>query len=413
MLDFDSLTVSNKCMFKKCIVLILALWPWHNAFAVPYTPFEFFNAQREKEKDICSETAVAGMPPERSQDSLPICSAFSSAAIVQFQVCKKIPGACVDGKPKTMKTTVSPLSMVSWMRTNTGIGVAGNSSNFRSLQFYAGSAGASDALSNASFGPVFVAESCYPFDQLVNEHGLENFDKVQGLVKVIENEYTKASTEGDGLCEDCLKGAAFEGAAKQLGISAGNIAGAITNAKAEKETSGQFLRDLMLGQCEDTIKFRPSQAPKFEVFPKVAGDFSYEKWIGKVKEVLSSGNPLAFDGICLEYDGPKCKTEHSVAISGYRKVCKKDPQTLDQKVCKVSCRDVVKIHNSWGKDWQSKIAGDVGGDGEGWVDAIKLTEYVTKNKSKNKENFISIPFKRIKLILKCNYPNRHPTNNLT
>jgi hypothetical protein len=380
MLDFISLTVSNKSMFKKCFVSLLALWSWQNAYAVPHDPFEFFNAQQEaKQTDICVDDKVNGMPPVRSQDSFPMCSSFASAAVVQFHVCKRLPGSCVDGVPKSDKFTVSPFSMLAWTRTNKGMG-AMNSNNFSNLQLFpepGKGGGAPDALKNASMSFVFFAESCFPFDQLANKFGLYNFDKTEKLVKIIEGEYQKASLEGKGICEECLTGAAL-----QLGItsSADDIKAKLVSAKAEDATPGQYLHKLMLSNCSDIVKFRPSQAPKFDSFPSKPADFTYEKWIGKVKDVVKSGNPLTFDGICLEYNKDQtCKTFHSVAISGYRKVCKNVENLKllptgknEKEKCTVECRDLVKVQNSWGADWQT--------NSDGWVDAKVLAEYATKNK---------------------------------
>lgn len=367
-------------MFKKCFVSLLALWSWQNAYAVPHDPFEFFNAQQEaKQTDICVDDKINGMPPFRSQDSVPMCSSFSSAAVAQFHVCKRIPGACVDGVPKSSKFTISPFSTLAWTRTNKGMG-ATNSANFTNLDIYSDplrGGGATDALKNASMSFVFFAESCFPFDQLANKFGLNNFAKTEMLVKTIEGEYQKASLEGKGICEDCLTGAAME-----LGIksSVDDIRAKLVEAKAADATSAQFLHKLMLENCPDNISFRPTQQPKFDSFPSKPADFTYDKWIGKVKDVLKGGNPLTFDGICLEYNIDKtCKTPHSVAISGYRKVCK-NVESLkllptgknEKEKCAVECRDLVKVQNSWGANWQA--------NSDGWVDAKVLTEHARKNK---------------------------------
>ncbi|MNT58070.1 hypothetical protein D3C72_1954850 [compost metagenome] len=84
--------------------------------------------------------------------------------------------------------------------------------------------------------------------------------------------------------------------------------------------------------------------------------------IDKIKEVLNQDNPLSLDGICIEYSGTECKTRHSVVISGYRKMCKGVGKER-------SCRDVLRVQNSWGKDWQEDF-------GNGWVDAKELLSSV-------------------------------------
>lgn len=369
-------------MFKKCFVSLVVLWSCSSSMAVVHNPFEFFNEKREgKTSKVCDTSKPIKMAPERSQGDIPICGAYSSAAVIQFQVCKKFSGACIDGVPTSAKTTVSPLSTLTWMRPNPGKNSGELSSDFTSLKFYTTEVGgAADVLLNASKFPSFFSESCFPIDQLVNRFDNKDFKKI---ISTIETEYSKAKLEGDGICVDCLKGSALETSAKALGISSEKIAEKLVEAKKEDASPSQYLQKLMLENCPDKIKFRPSQAPKVDYFPRQSADFTYEKLIGKVKEVLSGGNPLTMDNICIEYkaDG-SCKTFHSVAISGYRKVCKNIDDEKDK--CSVQCRDVVKVHNSWGADWQKRLEiaeGKEAGDGEGWVDAKKLTEYMTKNRS--------------------------------
>lgn len=91
--------------------------------------------------------------------------------------------------------------------------------------------------------------------------------------------------------------------------------------------------------------------------------------IEKVKEVLKSGNPLTFDDVCLNYSNSKCTQTHSLVIAGYRKMCKSDG----------TCRDVVKVQNSFGKDWQEQNA-------DGWLDAETLFRNTLSQKGRAKNS---------------------------
>ena len=356
-------------MFKKCFILLMALWSCPSALAVPHNPFEFYNDQAEK-SPACEKRQIEDMPPARSQDSLPICFAMSSAVIAQHAICKKTPERCEKGRPKTTKDSVSPLSMLAWTRTNELNKGVHQLQNHKNLQFYgAGVGGATDALRNASSSFIFFSDSCFPFDQLANEFDRTNTEKMQSLISVIKTKYEKAFTEG-GVCEECIL--EINKAAKELKVtSLGDIGKKIEDSKKNKENSGQFLHSLMLGGCKDgLITLKRSQMPKYDTFPREGEDGSYSGLIGKIKNVLDGGNPLSFDGLCIEYEANgKCKTGHSVAISGYRKVCKKTDDCGKKDVC----RELLYVQNSWSPA------------DNGWVDAKKLMSYATDDNKNIKE----------------------------
>lgn len=121
--------------------------------------------------------------------------------------------------------------------------------------------------------------------------------------------------------------------------------------KASFET---FLYTSIFDSCEDQTKL--TGYPKTIMYPENSNSkVSYSDLLNKSKEVLKTGVPFVLDGVCPFYRGKQCVGTHSVAVAGYRKVCKKDG----------SCRDLLKVHNSWGEDWQRK-------NNDGWVDAESL-----------------------------------------
>lgn len=374
----------------KYFMFLVTLWSCNLAYAVPHSPWQFVQDQGKKE---CEKEEVANMPRVRSQDSMPICSSMSSATIAQFQICKSLKIANCSRVDR--KDEVSPFSTLAWTHTNTGQGVA-ELQNHENIQIYDKTKGAAvDALGNAKKDALFVSDSCFPFDQFANDFEVEddpvkNKEKeinVRAIFDKIQTNYnryqSRKKTEGE-FCEECE---GVSGAASKLRI---NIPAQEIKKYMDKSgglNASQFLYNLMLGKCDDGVAIEPS--PKFEKFPtdfkkakklaskngsKEVPDFNYNALINKIKTVLNSKNPVAFDGVCLQYEGNKCVSGHSVVISGYRKVCK-------DSNCGTECRDIVKVQNSWGEDWQER-------NNDGWVDAKTLMSYVTEDVSRM-ENVLS------------------------
>lgn len=96
----------------------------------------------------------------------------------------------------------------------------------------------------------------------------------------------------------------------------------------------------------------------------------------KIKEVLKSGKPVLYPGMCVISESPeKCNKGggHSLVISGYKKVCDAN---------KANCKELLKIHNSWGKEWQRK-------NNDGWVEADPIIQNVLKEKNDYSTKIVS------------------------
>ena len=82
-----------------------------------------------------------------------------------------------------------------------------------------------------------------------------------------------------------------------------------------------------------------------------------------------------YPAVCaFPQNGDECKSVHSVVISGYKKVCTKDSKPV--------CKDVFKIHNSWGAEWQRM-------NNDGWVDADAFTQNTSKDNKGDKYRYPS------------------------
>jgi hypothetical protein len=381
-------------MFMKYFIALVTLWSWNIAYGIPHSPWAFVEASG---KEKCGVVEIGNMPRVRSQDSIPICGSMCTATLAQYQICKNNSGLYPDCSKIPRNQEVSPFAALAWMHTNTGSGVH-ELQNHSNLTIYGKDleGGASDGLENASGEFVFATDSCFPFDQFANDHGLNAFPKLEEIFNQIDQEYIKYAdkkerekTEGD-ICENCEVAKAV--ARLNIPVSLDEIKSSLEASKKAGKDSKQAMYDLTIGNCKEAVTL--DQSPKFDKFPKgyanavkkkdknTLKQFTYDALIGKVKNVLEGrpgnpGNPLAFDGVCLEYVGKECKkgSGHSVIISGYRRVCKNNSK------CVAECRDVVKVQNSWGKDWQIK-------NDDGWVDAETLFSYVTADPARM-ENVLS------------------------
>ncbi|MNK01200.1 hypothetical protein D3C87_189950 [compost metagenome] len=159
-------------------------------------------------------------------------------------------------------------------------------------------------------------------------------------------------------------------------------------------TYEKFLGDLLVPkQCSNKVVYlENAKNLQLETFPNDPLGFStYDESLDKIKSALANKNPVLVNSLCLDqnYDIPKaqqtivannkkivaarsrgttldknsltpeCKNEHSLVVSGYRKICKKNnPQ---------DCRVALKVHNSWGEGWQKQ-------NDDGWVDAKTLLD---------------------------------------
>ena len=81
---------------------------------------------------------------------------------------------------------------------------------------------------------------------------------------------------------------------------------------------------------------------------------------------LKYGKPVLFPSLCVSQNkGEECNETHSLVFSGFKQVRNGD-----------TIKDVFKVHNSWGQEWQIR-------NNDGWVDADLICENTAKVKSKD------------------------------
>lgn len=316
---------------------------------------------------------VQNMPRYRNIGSWGLCGAESSKNCVQWYVCKekKIPD-CTNLKPED---EVSVLSMQAWTWVTTNNPkLYGDSLLHRNLNILAyddnknpvfkGTFG-SLALSNSKREFSFHSEACYPFDQLANTNKFPSeAAAISALVKA-EKFYEENKKMTEGFCEDCFT--------TEIGNNFGIEYNRSRVANALKsDTFKQFLFELVYAGCRKKVSAKP---PIFSAFPPIpegddphanTGKFKKNDLDKKITDILTDQKaPINLDGICIVKDKSKNNKciFHAAAISGFDKVCKNENCT--------DCRDRIKIHNSWGADWQKDYTDDGYVDRQSLIDSIK------------------------------------------
>ncbi|MFP5520414.1 MAG: hypothetical protein ACLGGX_10960 [Bdellovibrionia bacterium] len=295
------------------------------------------------------------IPPIKSQDSLGICFGMCGAAVANYYLCKTTDTDC----SKLGTNSVSPLAAAGYSTTNSVYDRAGVASSHTNIRFGGSCVSVLENMGKAGF---MAKDSCFDFDTLANKYG-NDAAAIESVLKNLEAMFNK-KTEAD-FCYDCLKNELNEKLGTNLNTDD------IKAAVDRNHTFDTFLYRATIAKksCDRghyhkiDIESRPTVGVLNEIARNPDGKLALQPIkvtaiVDKIKEVLSKDFPLAISNICPISDGNKCKESHAVMITGYRKQCK--PNGKD-------CREVIRIHNSWGKAWQDQFDG-------GWVDVKSLFE---------------------------------------
>ncbi len=296
---------------------------------------------------------VKNMPRVRSQDGLNICFGFAAWTLFNQAVCKESdkdqnnPNNCLNLDPKK---TISPLHLASYSSSEKNRGAKG----FDRIPYNEGGASGS-SLKGLFRNELAYAESCYAYDQFVNKYKNDK-ERMNAAFEKLRTKYF-SNTEGS-VCVDCL----VKDLDQNFSIKSNNqeVLKALGSRSFDK-----FLFDIIFNKCEDVVdvgrKFTINAWPS-------TNNPSADETLNKIKEILATNTPLSI-GACLDKKSASlsardCDTGHDFVISGYRKFCKPDN----------TCREALKIQNSWGEDWQQD-------NNDGWVDAQNLLQYTDKGQN--------------------------------
>ena len=342
------------------------------------------------------------LPRRKSQDTFGSCSGESAAYLLTATNCRT--------QKRYQKKDTQPIACKDQPESKyfSGIDIMRYANvvpdEKLSRSFYSGISGIGsprNILSNVFFKTMGVSNSeCTSLDKT-----LVHFGDGKLLEEAQKKSWRKLKDMYDTKCEQCNLDFATTAATK--------IAEDFNIKKTNKEileafgqeTYEKFLDQLLIpNECRrlgQQVFLDDIESLDIKSFPENPLKISNEKEnLAIIKDVLSKKIPLLVNNVCLGADfdikatqektasiiskGPKskatsgntvggsgeeetCSGAHSVVISGYRKVCKKENSN--------DCRESLKIENSWGETWQKA-------HNDGWVDAksfLDRTAYLGQN----------------------------------
>ncbi len=392
---------------KRAIIptFILLLLSSSNSLAVNYVAFSKIDPSFTETKDL---KEVTNLPQTLSQDSLGICAAFAAGYILDATNCRtqKVQN------PKTKQLEEQDCSKLNPQKAFSRIDLARYSqeipekTQFRSYYNKIVEGGSTNAILENIFRKEreTVSHECSSIDKILKTFGDDkSLEEAQiGSWRNLKRTYDKL--QGKAKCTSCeldLVSTARSELSQDFSINKSNTE--ILNAFAE-DTYDKFLAKILIpDSCtkadlmvnlNDTDKLSLKSFP-----PNELATTDYDNSIKTIKEVLNKRVPIAVNNVCLGDDfnekatqrkaelihkqGSRirsttslsttqenfaCSKPHSVVISGYRKICK-DATKED------TCRETLKIQNSWGETWQKE-------HNDGWVDArsfMDRTAYLGQN----------------------------------
>lgn len=304
------------------------------------------------------------IPPGLSQDTLGICFAYPASTLLTSENCRALKKDCSNLKDTEI---FSPLGLANYGKIDDtsddgqvpvpGFEKGGHPLNAMSVVNY---------LTDSA-----PSEACTSLDKVLDKIGGAQAG-TEAQLAVWENlkkKYTEFKAK-EKKCPTC----ATDFSATAQGEINENFSLKKSNEEIlrafSKETYNEFMASLLTpAKCN-----RPSQrvylkaSDKLEVKSLPSDDkkkSNYKEAISTIKKVLADGRGLAISSLCLQDKVPKrfedCEAAHAMTIIGYRQVCSSNG----------SCRDAVRIQNSWGKGWEDGLGTS------GWVDAKKLLDKST------------------------------------
>lgn len=283
---------------------------------------------------------VRNMPAARSQGALPICYGISAWYLYVQAQCKANHWSCnnLDESkvPSVLALSALGIDSASAQRLKTS-----------KIVPYTAGGGVGDALHTLAGEEVLLAESCYSLEHLLKIHRGSIVSLAQAF-SGLKNDYFD---KGVSACIPCL----IETLHTSFGVG---IDEAAAYKALNKDSFEAFLYDIFLGQCKSKISVAEFSG---RGWPSAAEPKSYEAFINILVGLLNNDIPIAAE-ICLnqKVSLQKCNSGHSLAITGYRKVCVSGGK---------ECRDYIKVQSTWGQVWQQLHS-------DGWIDAQTLYEHL-------------------------------------
>lgn len=316
---------------------------------------------------------IQNMPAYQTQDTMGECRAFSLRTILQKYLCDTFPKEIPDCKNPPPEYNISSFGLMEYTHAEKGMEKAFNpfegsvNSIFNVLEKII----ANDGL--------VLLESCNPFNKFVDNFttngqptssDLEKYTKFVEKIKKLYADRKPNNTEA-GISEypECLS---------EINQSTGlNTNMDKLKAALKKETFGQFMYTLFIGSNDREKCELQDLLTYFEIkpYPTDSINASTEDIKNKIIEGLKRKprGPVFTPAVCLKWmKKNECDPDsgHSMVIAGYKRVCEIEDPSI--------CKDLFKIHNSWGESWQRR-------NNDGWIDAdIYSSNFLKSGSNKNR-----------------------------
>ena len=312
------------------------------------------------------QLVVKNMPRVRTQGPLYVCYGCSAATIVQKYICDNHPdyvGKNCSILPTTME--VSIFDMINWSLTNRDGQSKDMPSNHKNIRIKPEDRKKTEgvfALINSRYMPIYLPESCSTSDVLAREPTASTVKEVEQVLNALEDFHKQIGIDPTAKCEGCYKD--FVRAFKST-IDSTQFARAF-----HKKTFGEVLYNLIFSEKCDKISIEDLKHT-VSIFPKINEPPEREKLIPTIIAAMGTADksrPVLLGNVCIliRSDSDFCLT-HSLAVSGYKYVCKKPNLSPSDPDCIL----LMKVHNCWGEKWQRE-------NDDGWVDAKKLTKNINR-----------------------------------
>lgn len=295
---------------------------------------------------------VRNMPDVRNQGGLSICFGMSAWTVYMQAQCRATGSGC-----KAIQPEQAPSPLV--------LAALGANSDFtekhgsKIIPYSSMGSGAAALYGMSSITRV-LAESCYPWGQFVEKHH-GNASQIVAVFSNLKSNFFEQNKQGKSICMDCLLRTLRADFDLNLDLAT------VEKALGE-ETYDQFLYDVFLKPCKTKVGIAEI---KVRFWPGAVGgqanangNVIYQEFISTIRNLFKSNHPATV-GLCLneKLSAEQCKNGHEVVLSGYRNVCRANGQ---------NCADYIKVHNSWGSDWQRR-------NSDGWIDAKIFFDYMHKD----------------------------------
>lgn len=296
---------------------------------------------------------IPNMPAYKTQDDIGDCKAFSLAVLLQHYTCEKWKSDIPDCKNPPADSAISYFGLMAY--TNQ---VPNQENTFQPDQEEGKAMDVViDDLSKS--GNRLILEGCKSSEIIVKEfslNGSEGLDKRDAFFKYLKNLYEKLKNKNESEIKDCTAEVDKLNAFVDLKFNATILKKAFT-----KNDFDHFLYELFFSNC---MKENFPSGFRAAAFPLDSMNATPIEVKAQILKGLKFGKPVLFPSLCVSQDNNnECKSSHSLVISGFKKVKNKRLE-----------KDVFKVHNSWGLEWQKK-------NNDGWVDADIICHNTVRSNS--------------------------------